>query len=261
MRLRDILVHLDATQRAETRLRLAADLARRHGAHLTGLHVIDIELPVVFSGEAGGAAVLVDLLEEMRRDASDSASKAEAAFRERLRLDGIAGEWRSVEGVAREQVALHARYADLVVVGQDEPAAERRSGSEIVEHVLFASGRPVLVVPSAGRFEAVGHRALVGWNASREAARAVNDALPLLAQAEAVTVLAVNPRRGDGGHRAPTSPSVKGGGGVYRRAGEKMYRWGEAWSSTRGRGGLADQPASTAASGSRPRRRRLALRR
>ena len=54
---------------------------------------------------------------------------------------------------------------------------------------------------------------------------------------------------------------VKGGGGVYRRAGEKMYRRGEAWSSTRGRGGLADQPASTAASGSRLRRRRLALKR
>lgn len=201
MRLRDILVHLDATERAGTRLRLAADLARRHGAHLTGLHVVDIELPVVFSGEAGGAAVLAEVLEDMRRDAQANASKVEAAFRERLRLDGIAGEWRPVEGTAREQVALHARYADLVVVGQADPeTGQPPSAAAIIEHALFASGRPVLVVPATGRFETAGRRVLIGWNASREAARAVNDALPVIAEAEAATVLVANPRGSPAGH-------------------------------------------------------------
>lgn len=112
-------------ERAEARLVLAANLARRHEAHLTALHVVDVELPPVFAGEAGSAAAFADLLQDLRRDALAEAPKVEAMFRDRLRLDGIAGEWRSVEGVAREQVALHARYADLVVVGQDEPAAER----------------------------------------------------------------------------------------------------------------------------------------
>src|SRR5206468_1617267 len=60
--------------------------------------------------------------------------------------------------------------------------------------------RPVLVLPYAGRFETVGRRVLVGWNARREAARAVHDALPLLRQAESVTVLAIDPVRGAHGH-------------------------------------------------------------
>ena len=199
MPLKDILVHLDGTERAGVRLGLAADLARRHEAHLTALHVVDVELPAVFAGEAGGTAAFVDLMEDMRRDAAAEASKVEAMFRDRMRLDGIAGEWRSVEGVTRQQVALHARYADLVVLGQEGAGSGEPAVPEVVEHALFASGRPVLVVPAAGRFETTGRRVLIGWNASREAARAVNDALPLMAQAEAVTVLAVNPRQGAAG--------------------------------------------------------------
>jgi nucleotide-binding universal stress UspA family protein len=63
----------------------------------------------------------------------------------------------------------------------------------------MTSGRPLLVVPFAGSYEAVGHNVLVGWNGSGEAARAINDALPLLKQAKKVTVLAINPRHGIGG--------------------------------------------------------------
>ncbi len=104
-----------------------------------------------------------------------------------------------VEGFPAEVVTLHARYADLAVLGQHDPdGPDSRRG--VVEAALFGAGRPVLVVPYAGRFPGAGRRVLVAWNASREAARAVNDALPILEQAEAVTVLAVNPRQGIGGH-------------------------------------------------------------
>lgn len=199
MQLKDILVHLDATEQARTRLRLAAELARRHDAHLTGLQVVDIMLPAIAGADAGGGAALGELLEQMRQDALADAAKVEAAFRERLRLDGIAGEWRLVEGITPEIVALHARYADLVVLGQEDPEGSHVAGP-VIEQALFASGRPVLLVPYAGRFDSLGRRVLIGWNASREAARAVNDALPLIAQAESTTVLAINPRRGLGGH-------------------------------------------------------------
>ena len=60
----------------------------------------------------------------------------------------------------------------------------------------MASGRPLLMVPFAGDFPVLGQDVLVGWNASAEAARAVNDALPILQRARKVTVLSVNPRRG-----------------------------------------------------------------
>ena len=55
-------------------------------------------------------------------------------------------------------------------------------------------------MPYAGHFTQVGRRVLVGWNARREAARAVHDALPLIEHAEAVTVLAIDPNGGLGGH-------------------------------------------------------------
>ncbi|MBL6457365.1 universal stress protein [Belnapia sp. T6] len=201
MRLKDILIHLDASEQAKTRLQLAADLARRNEAHLTGLYVVDIVLPIMLAADtAGGGAMLGELLDTMRRDALAEAAKAEAAFHEKLRREGIAGEWRLVEGVTPEQVALHARYADLTVIGQADPSGSLASSNAAVEATLFSSGRPVLVVPYAGRFESLGKRVLVGWNAGREAARAVQDALPLLTAVESVTVLTVNPQIGLDGH-------------------------------------------------------------
>jgi len=200
MGVKDILVHLDTTEQAATRLRLAAEMARRHAAHLTGLLVIDVMLPPLAGGEMGGGTMLADLLEQMRQTALADAARVETAFRERLRLDGLSGEWRQVEGSTAELVALHARYADLVLLGQEDPEGSQPAAGPVIEQALFASGRPVLLVPYAGRFESLGRRVLIGWNASREAARAVNDALPLLMQAETVTVLAINPRRGVGGH-------------------------------------------------------------
>ncbi|MBX6747324.1 MAG: universal stress protein, partial [Acetobacteraceae bacterium] len=200
MQLKDILVHLDATEQARTRLRLAADLARQHDAHLTGLLVVDVMLPAITGADMGGGAMLAELLEQMRQDALADAAKVEAAFREQLRRDGIAGEWRQVEGPTPEIVALHARYADLVMLGQEDPDAGLPTAGPVIEQALFNTGRPVLLVPYAGRFDTLGRNVLIGWNASREAARAVNDALPLIAQAETATVLAINPRRGLDGH-------------------------------------------------------------
>jgi nucleotide-binding universal stress UspA family protein len=62
------------------------------------------------------------------------------------------------------------------------------------------AGRPILVVPYAGHFARIGQRVVIGWDASREAARAVNDAMPLLAAAEAVTVLTIDPEQSPRGH-------------------------------------------------------------
>lgn len=200
MQLRDILVHLDATGPWRTRLGLAADLARRHEAHLTGLFVVDIPLPIIGAGDAGSGAALAELMDRMREDALAAAATVEAEFRDRLRRDGLAGEWRLAEGAAPALVTLNARYADLAVLGQEDPDGDQPGAEAIVEAVLFSSGRPVLVIPYAGRFETLGQRVLIGWNASRESARAVHDALPLIAAAETATVLAVNPRQGLSGH-------------------------------------------------------------
>jgi nucleotide-binding universal stress UspA family protein len=200
MPLKDILVHLDAAPQSASRLDIAVGLARRHGAHLTALHVVDIAVPLIATADAGGGAAMAHIMDQIRNEALANATTIETAFRDRMRLEGMPGEWRQVEGLLAEQIALHARYADLVIIGQDDPDAALPGATGLAGDVLFAAGRPVLVVPYAGHFADIGRRVLVGWNASREAARAVNDALPLIAAAETVRVLAANPRRGPDGH-------------------------------------------------------------
>ncbi|RYI90899.1 MAG: universal stress protein, partial [Acetobacteraceae bacterium] len=199
MRFKDILVTLDPSEQSATRLTLAADLARRHDAHLTGLLVVDVMTPMLMAGD-GGAAVLGDLLAQMREDALAAAATVETVFRETLRRQGLAGEWRLVEGFGPGQVAMQARYADLTILGQPDPDGGQADAAAMLEQAIFASGRPVLVVPYAGQFGSIGHKVLVGWNAGREAARALNDALPILAQAESVTVFAINPAAGEAAH-------------------------------------------------------------
>ena len=95
---------------------------------------------------------------------------------------------------------------DMVVLGQLDPGSADGSVPEaLIEHTVLHSGRPILIVPYSGRFDAVGHRVVVAWNASREASRAVHDALPLLASAEEVTVLAMAPAGPRGNEAAPAN--------------------------------------------------------
>jgi nucleotide-binding universal stress UspA family protein len=200
MALKDILVHLDTTPRCAMRLAMAAGLAVRHGAHLTGVHVIDIPSANYFYGAAMPfvPANPEEIVQRIRAEATAAAAPLEQTFRECLSSNGIEGEWRLVEGNPSTMVALHARYADVTVVGQPNQSAPQDSDAVTVTTVM-TSGRPVLAIPFAGDFPVVGERVLVAWNASREAARAVNDALPLIAGAKQVTILAINPHRGVGG--------------------------------------------------------------
>lgn len=203
MAMKDILVHLDGTPRAGVRLDVAARLAAADGAHLVGLHVIELLSPAPFYGDPGGLAdvrVVQEMRQKLREAATADAQSVEERFRERTRRDGIAGEWRLVEGRTAETVALHARYADLAILGQPDPTDETlTSAGQIPTETLLSSGRPVLTLPYAGSIGALGERVLVAWKSSREAARAINDALPLLRRARSVTVLAINPRSGIAG--------------------------------------------------------------
>ena len=119
----------------------------------------------------------------------ERADEAETLFRSELRSAGLDGEWYLLD--ERDLVGLieFANTVDLAILGQQAPGALDHSGSLLADRVITEVGRPVLIVPYWGRFETVGRRALIAWDGSREAARALNDALPLIEGAEAVTVL------------------------------------------------------------------------
>ncbi|MBU8545939.1 MULTISPECIES: universal stress protein [Roseomonadaceae] len=200
MALRDLLVHLDGSARAAARLDFAAALAARHDAHLIGLHAVEASLPFAIPGDAA-AATFGQIAERFRAEAAAKAARSRAAFEDKIRRDGLRGEWREADTLPADAVALHARYADLAVLGQPEPdSAEATEDGAILDAALFQSGRPVVVLPFAGRFTTAPDHIMIAWNAGREATRAVHDALPLLQAAAKVTVMAVNPRLGIGGH-------------------------------------------------------------
>ena len=200
MSYKDLLVVLDSEAPARGRIDLAAALAERVEAHLVGLYPLPIpEAPRHFGYY--DPALLDPFFRELRERTRQTADKLREVFEHVTSLRGLSAEWRVIAEGPEADPALHARYVDLTILGQLDPD---RGETEMIrprpEQVTLASGRPILVVPYAGRFETVGRRVLIGWNATREAARAVNDAMPLLAAAEAVTVLTIDPREGPDGH-------------------------------------------------------------
>lgn len=191
-----ILTHFDSTPAAAKRLALAARLAAIHEAHLVALYSIVSPLYSEPFVADGGAFVAQELLRfQERKDA-----EAKAAFEQVAPTLAVPAEWRTDAGDPAAVVNEHGRYADLIVVGQYEEDQSNDTTPDFVGRVIMGSGRPVLVVPYAGEFATVGERPMVPWNASREAARAVTSAMPLLERAKEVQVTTFNARSGRGGH-------------------------------------------------------------
>lgn len=190
MTYKTILVHVDTDRRCPVRLEIAARLARRFDAHLVGLHAVSaFRLPAYAVAEAGTA-----ILEAQKSATRALAAASEMLFAQAIKSAGIASsEWRVSERDAVDAAVLHARYADMVVLGQVQEGDGSGVEPDFSERVVLASGRPTLVVPYAGKFESLGKRMLVSWNAGREATRAVTDAIPLLREAEHVDVVVFNP--------------------------------------------------------------------
>ena len=193
MTLKDILVHVDNHERGALRARLAVDLARRHEAHLTGLGVSGFSVVPSFVDAELPPEIIQAHIDASRAEAE----AAGATFQETANQAGIGVEWRVVEqpvaDVAR-MVALHARYADLTVIGQPDPEADGRTlPLDVIERLLLDAGGPVLLIPYAGAVDKLGDHIMLAWNGSREAARAVRDSLPFLHKGAKVTALHVNP--------------------------------------------------------------------
>lgn len=197
MSLKDLMVHIGVSRHRGQSLDAAMCLAQAFEAHLSALYTA----PEVYIPTYVEARFEAEIVAAQRKNLDEMRKRERQGFEERARRAGVKAEWREAEGDAAATAALHARHADLTVLGQPDsdesvPAAELA----LPERVLLESGRPVLIVPYAGAFPTIGQRVLVAWNASSQAARAVNDALPFLKRAATVTILSVNPEGGDGAH-------------------------------------------------------------
>lgn len=195
MAIKHVLVHLDRNDASTARLDTAIGVAVAHDAHLTGLYVIDFPSAAYYRGPDFPPEYFDNFEAETRAAAGD----VEKRFQERVAREDLSTEWRTADGDPATIIGLHARYADLAVVGQAKPETLSQM-RHLPESVILGTGKPVLVVPYFGTQPTLGENVLVAWNASREATRAVTDALPILERATNVIVMAFNPEGGVEGH-------------------------------------------------------------
>ncbi len=210
MAIQDLLVHIDNSPTCHQRLEMAIRLAQNHQAHLTGLYVMpQIGYPV-HADVASALRALEKARQETQQVMRQRTEAARTAFEIETEREGLASvsEWRAVEGDMTTKLDESARYTDLVILGQHDPDDTSSPNRGLADHLVLSSGRPCLVVPYIGPQATLGQRVLVAWNASREAVRAVNDALPILKNAESVIVLAANPSIGDAGEGAIPSADI-----------------------------------------------------
>jgi nucleotide-binding universal stress UspA family protein len=187
-----ILMHCNDKRRINTLLAPALRLAETFEAHLTALSVVP---PVVVTGTPAGPPMVIDAHCERYR-AENPAMRA--AFEEASRGRAFVAEWREVdagEAPVLDVVLQYGRSADLIVASQTDSEWAESDSLDIAEDLAVEAGRPVLIVPnSPAQHDHMGKKVLVAWNARREAARVVFDALPLLQKAEQVKVIWVNPQ-------------------------------------------------------------------
>lgn len=190
----NLLVHVDDSDRCGERLSVALTLAQKHGAALTGLFA---------QSDSSGAGIVT---RKAGPALTQAAQRARDMFEEKAREAGVTTRWWQLShgeyGHVIAETVICSRYADLAVFGQHDPE-DSRVPADLLEEVVLNAGRPILVVPHAGSYPQLADRPVIAWNGSREAARAVNDALPLLKQASSVLLLAFH-----------TQPRAEGGGAV-----------------------------------------------
>jgi len=189
--LKRIMVHVDRDERSRHRIEVASQLAVRFGGRLTGVCLI-ASLPTVFAAGEVPAAFWI----ENERLAQEDADIAMRRYLDQVTRRGLQGEWHHVRDGGVSALARMARYMDLTVVSQVYPEVPEAAVTLRPEDVVLGSGRPVLVVPFIGSPPNPGSRVVIAWDGSREAARAVSDALPILAQAQDVWIVSIDANKG-----------------------------------------------------------------
>jgi len=204
-----LLLQLDDDAAADARNGQVVDLALRIGSHVDGLSCLrPVRTGTQLAGARGTAIEpLAHELQEARREAAER----ERRFRLLCERRAVPSFETTLDdtGEAGRALLRRAPLNDLLVLGQPDPsdpeAARRR---DVVERVVLHSPRPTLLYPYTGRFEEVGRTALIAWDGSHGAARAVSDALPLLERCRDVVVVQFER---EAGQAAPIDPSPLGG--------------------------------------------------
>jgi nucleotide-binding universal stress UspA family protein len=206
MSLNDIIVYVDGADTTKPRIEFAATLAKDHGAHLIGIGFAPTALLPLYGADAGFAD-----MSEVLQSVKSQGETALQACKAHCESQGLSFEVKLMQGASDEfprDFASCACHADVTVLGQPRHGDPLIGQYALVERCLFASGRPVIIVP-AGAAVVRPRTIAVAWDGSPQAARACNDALIFLKQAERVVLLVgVPPDPGEDGE-PPVGDMVK----------------------------------------------------
>ena len=195
--LREIVVFIDGRTEAASILEFAGVLAEEHGSRLVVVFMQPASTVTTAQSFARGKGI-VEVIEVQKAQLESIEANYRTQFEDTVRRHGIRSEWRSLPYLSRE-VAVNAYYADLVVAARPDGAAQTAGPPGLAESLVLSSGRPIILFPPRTKVSRV-RRILVSWNAKRESIRAVADAKPLLAKADAVEVLVVGHERHSADH-------------------------------------------------------------
>jgi nucleotide-binding universal stress UspA family protein len=184
-----LLVHVDDGERCVPRVQAASRMTVEFGGQLVGVYLV----PTPALTPSVSALLPESIVTQRLAESGEAQQRAEARFREVAAATGLAAiAWRAPAGDPAQALVAHTRGVDLAIIGQpDSEDPDNAFASELANAVILGSGRPVLVIPYIGTQRAVGEIALIALDRSRESARAVADALPLLARARKVIVVAI----------------------------------------------------------------------
>jgi nucleotide-binding universal stress UspA family protein len=207
MAIKDILALSLVEPAGDPVLAAATTLASASAAHLAVLvpsfyPILPAPAPGVFAPEMY-ASLYAQGVERARAEADAVSALIGKA--------GVAGEARVLEvdvGGLGGRIAVHGWYADLVVLGTQDPPEEAGLASDLFSQALFGSGRPVLLVPPKARLAGLPKRVALAWRPGREASRAAHDLLSLFGPALDITIVIVDPDTGSDGHGAEPGADI-----------------------------------------------------
>ena len=188
MSYRTIQIHLNDSRRAHKLLRHAAEIARAFEARVIGLHVSP-----TFHGRAIDAQYpSIPAVQGLQFSRDEETDHLRAIFEEVVNKERVNGDFRVIAAehhTPADIAVARARAADLVVASQTDRGWRLSPWLDCSDQLAIECGRPVLIVPNAGESPALPRKAIIAWNHSREATRAMYEALPLLNGARTIELL------------------------------------------------------------------------
>jgi nucleotide-binding universal stress UspA family protein len=177
-----LMLHLDAYSLPENLLHLSTNLAEKFDATLIGISSLAVRPPLVAEEMVVEGMTEDEVMEKL--------SAKEEWFRKTIGTKRQKIEWRSIVDFPTAALAREARGADLIIIGQSGKREGDAYSTLDPASTILKAGRPILVVPKEVASLRAEH-VIIGWKESREARRAVQDALPFLQKAVRVTVVEI----------------------------------------------------------------------